>query len=519
MDRKEQVVDAKQAELSELEFGLLSADEIIKMSVCQVNSPDKPIVVGKIVKKKKVEPTGPVVTLDDERMGVLDNGKECTTCGQDNKNCPGHFGHIVLNLHILHPLTYFQRIIVKILSCVCFKCSRLLLTQDNLITLNLLRFQRNTRFEKVVERSEKIDSCPHCDSAVRKYQYKKEKIITTFGESKFEISTEQVESIFKKVDPEDIVLMGLNPERFHPKDLVLSVIPVIPPCSRPSVVIDGSRSDDDITNLYTTILNINNKVITASEKDKEEFRTALTFHIKTIMDNSKKKAKHSNGRPKKGVKERLSGKPGYFRSGSLGKRVDYAGRTVIGGDPNIDTNSVIVPDCIATKVTTPDLVREYNIRYLTRLLEQNEINMVVREGKRINLSYALYTKGTQIKIGDVILRTVTGIDGKKVEVEVRPTDQNCLREGDRLRRADGKIETDLVFPSKKKFKLLFGDIVHRHLQNGDIVAINRQPTLHRGGFLAAKVIRRKGIGRTIRIPLEICASFNADFDGKRCRQQ
>ena len=58
--------------------------------------------------------------------------------------------------------------------------------------------------------------------------------------------------------------------------------------------------------------------------------------------------------------------------------------------------------------------------------------------------------------------------------------------------------------------LNIGDVVERHLQKGDVVLLNRQPTLHRGGMLAMEVIPMPG--KSFRLNLAITPSFNADFD-------
>jgi DNA-directed RNA polymerase II subunit RPB1 len=76
---------------------------------------------------------------------------------------------------------------------------------------------------------------------------------------------------------------------------------------------------------------------------------------------------------------------------------------------------------------------------------------------------------------------------------------------------NGKELITFRHPQPKPFSLQLGDIVERKLQNGDILLLNRQPTLHKGSMMAFNVIIRPG--KTIRTNLAITKSFNADFDG------
>lgn len=309
------------SEVVSVRFSLLSPDEILKNSVCKVTSGDR----FNTVRKKKLQPidVGEVVTLDDERMGPTDNNKECITCGGDNETCPGHYGHIELNTRIIHPLKPFQKLLCKLLSCFCHRCSSLLMTQDYIGILGIEEnLKMHERFDKIQKSILKFNSCHNCKTGVRKYSHVKEKIMVSIKDSKCELLPDEIYDIFKDVKDDDLRLLGLDPQAFHPKWLILSVLPVIPPCSRPPVMMDGQKSDDDLTNIYASIINTNNKLLNVSTgKEKDELTNMLGYYIKVLMDNSRKTAKHSNGRPKKGIKERLSGKPGLFRSGALGKRV------------------------------------------------------------------------------------------------------------------------------------------------------------------------------------------------------
>jgi DNA-directed RNA polymerase II subunit RPB1 len=102
-------------EVKGIQFSVLGPEEIIKRSVVKVTKTDTysgsdPIIGG----------------LFDPRMGVLEHNKVCTTCEQKNVFCPGHFGHIELAKPVYHAM--FFDIVKKILKCVCFRCSRVLIS-------------------------------------------------------------------------------------------------------------------------------------------------------------------------------------------------------------------------------------------------------------------------------------------------------------------------------------------------------------------------------------------------------
>jgi len=100
-------------EIEEITFGIYSAEELIKMSVCEINNP-------KLCNSDKGNTYG---TVYDPRLGTIENGRLCATCDNSLWQCTGHFGHIKLNEPIIHPLYYKQ--VVNFLKCFCTKCFKL----------------------------------------------------------------------------------------------------------------------------------------------------------------------------------------------------------------------------------------------------------------------------------------------------------------------------------------------------------------------------------------------------------
>ena len=141
------------------------------------------------------------------------------------------------------------------------------------------------------------------------------------------------------------------------------------------------------------------------------------------------------------------------------------------------------------------------------MVNKDKCNFIVTKNKngddtRLNLKYALVTRGTEILYDDVIIRN-------NIRIKVNEPTKHTIKEGDNVER-NGKI-LKLIIPCKKLISLKIGDIVHRHLKDNDTVLLNRQPTLHKGSMLAMKIRVMKG--KTFRFNLATTKTFNADFDG------
>lgn len=436
--------------IEEIQFGVLSAKEICEMSVAEITS-------------NRFTDTSTVNSVYDPRMGPMKSGETCITCGYKTKQCPGHFGHINLTVNILHPL--YNKSILAFLRCFCIKCSRLLITEEHLKLWNIVKYKKDIRFHLILEKLIKTRFCTHCNTSQPKYTYSTQEqcFYAQHKEAsnilKLKLNTEDVQEVFYKVLDSDVELLGFNPVHTHPRNLILSVLPVLPPRSRPFIMNDNVICDDDLTIQYTEIVKTNNylRSDTLSEAKYEKYIQTLKFRVKTMMDNTNGKARHTNSRQMKGIKERLTGKDGLIRNNLMGKRVNFSGRTVIGPDPTLRLNEIAIPHEIADTLTYPVNVNRYNLDVMQELILNDGANNVIRGDVKFILKYAL--------------------QGEK----------------------------------RKTFKLKIGDIVERKLKDGDIILLNRQPTLHSGSMLAQRVIRRSG--KTIRMNLAITSTFNADFDG------
>lgn len=320
-------------EVDQIVFGIYSADEIRKLSVCKIDSSK----IGGLEKNL-------YGTVYDPRMGTIENGKQCETCGEGSSpwTCPGHFGHIELNECIVHPL-YFKRV-VDFLRCFCIKCFKLLMTNDQIVLSGINRSTGVKRFTRILENLTKIDMCYDCKQPQPdiKYTATDNTIAMVYknkGKDKTKISVplqvDEIKNIFDNISNDDVRLLGFNPDLMHPSNLIITVFPVLPISARPYIICDGNICDDDLTIQIIEIIKANNHLkaedgIPVNDTKRQKYIQSVKFRISTFYNNSGGRAKHStNGRAIKGLKERLTGKEGILRFNLMGKRCFLLGTKIL----------------------------------------------------------------------------------------------------------------------------------------------------------------------------------------------
>ncbi|ODM18657.1 hypothetical protein SI65_05274 [Aspergillus cristatus] len=176
-----------------------------------------------------------------------------------------------------------------------------------------------------------------------------------------------------------------------------------------------------------------------------------------------------------GIKQILEKKEGLFRKNMMGKRVNFAARSVISPDPNIETNEIGVPLVFAKKLTYPEPVTNHNFW---------EMKQAVINGPD------KYPGAAAIENE---LGQVTNLKFKSLDERTALANQ-------------------LLAPSNWRMKGSRNKKVYRHLTTGDVVLMNRQPTLHKPSIMGhrARVLPNE---RTIRMHYANCNTYNADFDG------
>ncbi|KAK3678902.1 DNA-directed RNA polymerase III subunit C1 (rpo31) [Recurvomyces mirabilis] len=515
---KEQVLSLTPKRISALQFGIASPADIVAQSVVTVN--DRNLYDNNVAreagKPRTITRYGPL----DEKLGTSSKSGTCETCGMGLKECNGHFGQIKLALPAFH-YGYLKKII-ECLHCVCKNCSRILLAEkDRRAALKQLRkpgldsLRKSALIRKISTDCRKNKVCPSCgglNGPVKKVPANPTKIfhnkfavytssnakskkkppeMQEFEESFKEARKSQdvernmrrvaddlnplkVLNIFKKVPDVDVELMGMEPcNGGRPEYMLWTHVPAPPVAIRPSVAQEATSTEDDITNKLADIVQMSNLLKTALTKGASitkvmEIWEFLQVQVAMYIDgNLPGLGKESNwGKMMRGFCQRLKGKQGRFRGNLSGKRVDFSGRTVISPDPNLSINEVAVPVRVALTMTYPERVTRHNMEKL----------------KACILNGTLKHPGAN--------HVIKAHDGRKIMLKV------IEMKGDLTKITD---------------KLVYGDIVERHLEDGDIVLFNRQPSLHKLSILSHRAKIRPW--RTFRLNECVCNPYNADFDG------
>ena len=448
-------------QIDSIDFGVLSPKMIKKMSSAKIVTPE-------LYDKEGYPVDG---GLMDIRLGVIDPGLRCKTCGQKIKECIGHFGYIELARPVVH--ISFVKFIYSILQSTCNSCSRILIPEDKIkkaiTSLDKLSDADDKRalVKQIITSSKIGGKCPHCKEKQEKITLEKP---STFMQGETRLSPIDVRARLEKIPDDDIKLFGFNPVSIRPEWLILTVLPIPPVTVRPSITLEtGERSEDDLTHKLGDIVRINQRLFEninagAPEIIVEDLWDLLQYHVTTFFDNSVPQippARHRSGQPLKTITERIKSKEGRIRHNLAGKRTNFCARTVISPDPMLGINEVGVPKSIAMRITVPETVNTWNMAYLKKFIE----------------------KGPSAYPGaNYIVRP----DGKKKKI-IDDTKEAALEE------------------------LQPGYVVERHLMDGDIAVFNRQPSLHRMSMMChrVKVLPFK----TLRLNPAVCAPYNADFDG------
>ena len=150
-----------------------------------------------------------------------------------------------------------------------------------------------------------------------------------------------------------------------PSDMILDVIPVIPPDLRPMVQLDGGRfATSDLNDLYRRVINRNNRLkrlldLGAPEIIVNNEKRMLQEAVDSLFDNGRRgrPVTGPGNRPLKSLADMLKGKQGRFRQNLLGKRVDYSGRSVIVVGPELQMHQCGLPNQMALELFKPFVMK------------------------------------------------------------------------------------------------------------------------------------------------------------------
>ncbi|OYT36856.1 hypothetical protein B6U91_00205 [Candidatus Pacearchaeota archaeon ex4484_71] len=428
-----------------IRFELLSPEAIKQLSVAKIVTPELYDIDGYPVDGG----------LMDLRLGAIDPGVRCRTCGGRIKECLGHPGSIDLAKPVVH-LNYVPLIEICLRS-FCKSCGKLMVADKD-----LEKYSPAGRAKKAKDSKK----CPHCQAPQERIRLDKP---INFLRGKTRMFPTEVREILSRIPDEELKKIGVNPKTCRPEWAILTSLLVPSVTVRPSIILEsGERSEDDLTHKLSDIIRANQRLwenlnAGAPEVIIEDLWDLLQYHVTTFFDNTVARvppARHRSGQPLKTITERIKGKEGRIRKNIAGKRVNYSGRTVISPDPNMRINEVGIPYEIAKIVTVAEMVNDMNIERLKKLIKNG--------GKYPGANYVIRPDGRRKKITDDLK--------EEIIEEIEP-----------------------------------GYKVERHLHDGDIVLFNRHPSLHRGSLMAHFV--RVLPGRTFRVHPAVLTPYAGDFDG------
>ena len=235
----------------------------------------------------------------------------------------------------------------------------------------------------------------------------------------------------KKIAKRLKTLEGLQSAGVKPTDLILTVVPVIPPDLRPMISLPGGRfATSDLNDLYRRVINRNNRLkklldLNAPEVICRNEMRMLQEAVDALIDNSASHSANSqNGRRKlKSLSDLLKGKQGRFRQNLLGKRVDYSGRSVIVVGPELKLNECGLPKQMALELFKPFVIswlirNEYanNIRVATRMIEAGEAVVWDALDECIKGKYVLLNRAPSLHRLSVQAFQPKLIDGKAIQL-------------------------------------------------------------------------------------------------------
>ncbi|XP_017486749.1 PREDICTED: DNA-directed RNA polymerase I subunit RPA1 [Rhagoletis zephyria] len=361
-----------------------------------------------------------------------------------------------------------------------------------------------------------LKKCMHCQKPLRNIRYLYRKLVyyvtaaemnssmpeakQTTGQNK-SIFADECRKILRQiyVNYPDLLnllfpLLKQNASRSDcPVDIFfMDTVPVIPPKARPPNILHDHIVEHPQTAIYRAIIE-NNAVLRVVMKHLKGLRDELSEEAQRVYETTRGKSSYeklynawqtlqtsvdmllditaSRDAPSnQGLKQVLEKKEGLIRKHMMGKRVNYAARTVITPDPNINVEEVGIPDIFARKLSYPVPVTPWNVAELRKMV----------------------MNGPDIHPG------ANYIQDEKGYTTLIPADNAAKRES--------------------MAKLLFNypengiKVVHRHVINGDVLLLNRQPSLHRPSIMAHKARILPG-EKTFRLHYSNCKAYNADFDG------
>ncbi|CAK9863797.1 unnamed protein product [Sphagnum jensenii] len=452
---KMQPPDPPLAELVGIQFGMLAAKEIINFSVLEK---------GKSVRTPK--------ELWDPRLGQPVEDR-CATCGGRNTDeCTGHFAHVDLSQPIFHP--NHMRLLQHVLQKICLGCGVPLVKKKKVPSLSAGVILKPTLCDELsqvlsMEIGAKTDNVASDYWGFVELTSKSYDLDFAPPRQRDLLPFEALR-ILKKIPEDSIGCLGMHKSVARPEALVMERVPVPPICTRtPDMKYVSNTTSDRATRSLQTLVNEVARIrSTRSGKPtwragRDEFKLLQSITANYFRER---------GAPKvyiyvfifsalvAEIGDDYRWTKDWFTQNILGKSGNSTARAVITGDPAIAVDEIAIPDAISRELTVPERVTRWNQKRLQDCVDRIQM-LEVRRGIGAN---------------------------------------SLIRNGEFI---------DLHATTTKQLEV--GDLVNRHLQDGDYVYVNRPPSVHKHSLMALRVVLHPGM--VIAINPFICPPFGADFDG------
>ncbi|WP_306055219.1 DNA-directed RNA polymerase subunit A' [Natronococcus wangiae] len=522
-------------DIGSINFGLMEPEEYREMSATKIITADTydddgfPIDMG----------------LMDPRLGVIDPGLECKTCGKHSGSCNGHFGHIELAAPVIH--VGFTKLIRRLLRGTCRECSRLLLTEDErgefrdqITESRKLGRDLNDVTKAAIRQARKKDRCPFCGEIQYDIDHEKP---TTYYEVQQVLTSEYSQRIAGAMQgDEEAGVERTTPDELAEKtDIELSRInEILSGSFRPredqrkaiEKALDIDLPEEDTNKLMPSDIrdwfeNIPDEDIEVLGIDPERSRPEwmiltvlpvppVTARPSITLDNGQRSEDDLTHKlvdiiriNQRFMENREAGAPQLIIE-DLWELLQYHVTTFMDNE---------------ISGTPPARHRSGRpLKTLSQRLKGKEGRFRGSlSGKRVNFSartvispdptLSLNEVGVPDRVATEMTQTMN-VTERNVE-EARRYVSNGPEDhpgANYVRRPDGRrLKVTEKNCEQLAEKVDAGWEVNRHLVDGDIVIFNRQPSLHRMSIMAHEVVVMPY--KTFRLNTVVCPPYNADFDG------
>ena len=402
--------------------------------------------------------------LYDTRMGAIANYYPCSTCGKDEKTCPGHFGYFEMSHSLAQPIVIED--FIKWLKVVCLKCGTLLVDVSK---LKGIPASKKLQVAAQTQLSDRV--CPVCGTVHPKIKAYDDNLFYFNVQTNTEVrvmKTEEIKSVFEKISNETCTLLGRS-INCHPRKYYTTYIPVPPITMRPyykNVLTNKSHRTAPTLDFIKNLVRKNG--IKGTPEAIERNRIFLNrCNYDMIKGGAQKKgdSRTTNvigGPLTDAIMKMLGGKKGVIRNFQMAHRSLSGSRITISGNPTLEVDEVGIPQFVAKTLQVSEVVREWNIDRLK---------------------------------SDII-------SGR------------CSR----IKRSSTGTEHGINEYNKKEVIPEYGDVVFRHVMEGDMCIFNRPPSLKESaiGSHRAKPFKYPA-ENTFQMNVAACVNYNADFDGDQMR--